>query len=65
MSNRVVVFIASNLVGRKDFFRESFRDASAVQNIPYAREIVHLSVRECFRDASAVQNVPYAGEIVN
>ena len=36
----VVVFIPSNLVGRKDFFRESFPDASAVQNVPYEREIV-------------------------
>ena len=31
--------IPSNLVGREDFLRESFRDASAVQNVPYAREI--------------------------
>ena len=40
----VVVFIPSNLVGRKDFFRESFRDASAVQNVPSAREVCSLEL---------------------
>ena len=61
----VVFFIPSTLIGRKDFLRESFRDASAVQNVPYARKIVHLSFQECFRDASAVQHASYAREIVN
>ena len=50
----VVVLIPSNLVGRKDCFREIFRDASAVQNVPYANDFVNLNLRElprtlCFK----------------
>ena len=41
-----MVFIPSNLVGRKDCFREIFRDASAVQNVPYASDFVNLNLRE-------------------
>ena len=64
-SNIVVEFHLSGgfysfLVGPKDFLCESFCDTSAVQNVPYTREIVHLSFRKCFRDASAMPNVPYA-----
>ena len=42
-----VVFIPFNVVGRsKDCFRETFRDASAVHNVPYAGEIDNLRFRE-------------------
>ena len=46
MATWVVVFIPSNLVGRKDCFREIFREASAMQNVPYASDFVNLNLRE-------------------
>ena len=45
----VVVFIPSNLVGRKHNLRQSFRNAFAVCNVAFAREIYHRSFRELWR----------------
>ena len=45
----MVVFIPSNLVGRKHNLRQRFRNAFAVCNVAFAREIFHISFRELSR----------------
>ena len=44
-----MVFIPSNLVGRKRNLRRSFRNAFAVCNVAFAREICQISFRELSR----------------